>query len=472
MTSNIISALAEITLQSSLLIAAALLLRSIFGAKTDKRLRYYIWLPVLLRLVLPFSVRSSVSVMNLFTPAAENAVLNTPTAGAEALLTASASQSLSQTAAQPFTWRSVILGVWLLGAAVIALITLCGNIRFAARLKKGREEENIEIMAALCEKMGIRKMPRVYASDMCESPCAVGVLRPVIYLPAWADSSPGQLDYILMHELTHIKRTDNALAMLFSLCCAVYWFNPLVWIMAYSARADREFACDAWVTRGMNTAEKTSYGMALVSALQQQSACRRRAYAAGFADGKKEMLERIKSIKSGRPAAKYAAVCVCTAMAAALLTFGTSANAAESLPKEVLDSEAPRSAYVSSHSFESSTSIMFGTFKLSDSKSLECLNKSLTPDEGWTECSVEKSISEAGEGSEHFYITIPEEGNWSKGGTYEVLKGDSCGYVYSRSFYPEIPYDVPKRSCMRMSDEAYSSFTEMLEELKETSEIY
>lgn len=467
MTSNIISALAEITLQSSLLIIAALLLRGIFGAKTDKRLRYYLWIPVLLRLVLPFSVKSSVSVMNLLTPAAENAALNTAAAGAE--VSPTAAQSLSHTAVQSFPWGNVILGAWLLGAAVIALAALCGNARFASRLRKGREEADIEITASLCEKMGIRKMPRVYVSDVCESPCAVGVCSPVIYLPAWAEKNSEQLGYILMHELTHIKRRDNALAVLFSLCCAVYWFNPLVWIMAYSARADREFACDEWMTRGMNTAEKTAYGMALVSALQQQSA-RRRICVSGFSDGKKEMLERIKSIKSGRPAAKYAAVCVCIAMAASLLVFGTSAKSAEVIPQVIADSEVPRAAYVSSHSFENSTSIMFGTYKLSDSKSLENLNKSLTPDEGWTECSVENSINEAGENSEHFYITVPEDGNWSKGGTYEVLKGESCGYVYSRSFYPEIPYDVPKRSCMRMSDEAYSSFTEMLEELEKTTE--
>jgi len=470
MTSNIISALAEITLQSSLLITAALLLRFVFGAKTDKRLRYYLWLPVLLRLVLPFSVRSSVSVMNLFTPAAESITLNTAAADAEMLCAESAVQSISQAETQPFPWQEVMLGVWLLCAAVIALITLCGNIRFAARLKNSREEADAEIVASLCSEMRIKKMPRVYVSNVCLSPCAVGVLRPAVYLPAWAASSCRQNDYILMHELTHIKRRDNALAMLYSLCCAVYWFNPLVWIMAYFARSDREFACDEWVTKGMNTTERTSYGMALVSALQQSSR-RQRACAAGFSDGKKEMLERIKSIKTGKPAAKYADVCVCIAMAAALLAFGTSANAAESLSKDLLDGEAPRAAYVSSYSFESSSPIMFGTFKLSDSKSLESLSKSLTPDEGWTECSVESSINEVGEDSEQFYITMPEEGNWSKGGTYEVLKGENCGYVYSRSFYPEIPYDVPKRSCMRMSDEAYSSFTAVLEELEETSVI-
>ena len=465
MTSNIISALAEITLQSSLLITAALLLRIIFGTKTDKRLRYYLWVPVLLRLVLPFSVRSSFSVMNLFTPADENAVLNTAAAGAEALLTASASQNFSQTVSQPFPWRGVILGIWLFGAAAAAAATVWGNVRFSSRLGKERTEANIENLAFLCEKMGIRHMPKVYVSDNCTSPCAVGIFRQVIYLPCWDASSPEQLDYILMHELTHIKHRDNALAMLFSLCCTVYWFNPLVWIMAYSARADREFACDEWVISGMNAAEKTAYGMALVSALQQ-SACRRCAYAAGFVDGKKEMLERIKSIKNGRPTAKYAAVCVCIAMAAALIAFGTSAKV---LPKEIIEAEKPQAAYLSSESFGEASQMFYGTKKLSDSETLESLNRSLTPDSGWTVCYITTAVNT---GREYFYITIPEDGSWSNGSTYEVLKGEDCGYVYSNKFNLKLTYNIEDRTCMRMSDEAYSSFSEVLEELEKTSAIY
>lgn len=470
MTGNILSALAEITLQSSLLIAVVMLLRVLFGKRIDKRLRYYLWIPVLIRLILPLSVKSSFSLMNILSPAAYIGVSEAVIIGGAASAD-TAVQNISQGVSQPFPWHGVILGVWLFGAAVVAAATVWGNVRFSYRLGKGRTEANIENSAFLCEKTGIRHMPKVYVSNNCTSPCAVGIFRQVIYLPCWDASSPEQLDYILIHELNHIKRRDNALAALFSLCCTVYWFNPLVWIMAYSARADREFSCDAWVTSGMNTAEKTSYGMALVSALQQ-SACRRRAYAAGFADGKKEMLERIKSIKSGRPAAKYAAVCACAVMAAALLAFGTSAKSAEVLPQVITESEAPNAAYISSHSFENSTSIMFGTFKLSDSKSLESLSKSLTPDEGWTECSIETSIREIGEDCEHFYITVPEGGNWSKGGTYEVLKGENCGYVYSRAFYPEMPHDVINLNCMRMSDDAYSSFTEMLEELEKTSAVY
>lgn len=471
MTNNIFSVLAEITLQSSLLIAVVMLLRSVFGAKLDKRLRYYLWLPVLLRLALPFSVQSRLSFMNIFSaatpaPAQTGAVELGEAADAVMIYAQDASPAA---AAEPFSWRRFLLVLWLAGVIIAAGLVIWSNIRFSRRLAKGRRAVDIDALPSLCQRVGVRRMPKVYTSDSCTSPCAVGLFRPVIYLPEWVAAFPEEHSYILMHELTHIRRGDNILAALFSLCCAVYWFNPLVWGMGYFALTDRELACDAGVTKGMDTEEKTAYGMALISALQRQSAGRRHAFASGFATRKKEMFDRIRSIRSGSPAARSAALCVCAVMTVALAMFGTSAKAAEAAPQDssVQNSTVQESAaqndtssavYVTFVAIEGQSTRTKGTVKLYDSDATEQLLNSLSPDDGWTECTLDTSSFD---GDEYLYIAIPRDGNWSQGVTCQILRDEHSGYVYtgvSLSGDPALPW-------MRMSDEDYRSLNQVLEEI-------
>lgn len=334
--SGVLFRLAEMLVQSSLLITVVLALRAVFGQRLDRRLRYYLWLPVMPRLLLPVSIGSRLSVMNLFKSVSrtgtERPFMPTGTAmltdPSNAVCQTAALSTSAQTFAASLTLENVLLCVWLMGITIVALIAVSVNIRFYGSLKKDRKEADIEILPDLCERLGLKRVPAVYISDATESPCAVGLFRPVIYLPSWAVSDQERLRYILLHELTHIKYRDNMLSLLTLACCAVYWFDPLVWIMMYSARRDRELACDAWVTGGMGTIEKTAYGMALVSAVETQLGFERLVCAPAFASRRKEMVDRIVSIKNGKLVTKRAAVIVCAVMLLALVTAGTSAKAA------------------------------------------------------------------------------------------------------------------------------------------------
>src|SRR5205823_2978508 len=78
-----------------------------------------------------------------------------------------------------------------------------------------------------------------------------GWRRPTVLLPAAATTwSDERLRVVLRHELAHIQRSDWALQMLAEILCALYWFNPLVWLACRRLRHESERACDDRVMGG------------------------------------------------------------------------------------------------------------------------------------------------------------------------------------------------------------------------------
>lgn len=146
------------------------------------------------------------------------------------------------------------------------------------------------------------------------SPITLGVLRPVVFLPA-AGADP----LALRHELTHIQRRDLPCKALLFLSCALYWFDPLVWRMAAIADRDMEAACDAQVVRNMTPAEKRVYGELLLTSALRQSAP---PLSSRFGGSKAQMKSRLTQLfhpgrrSWGLVAVLLAAVCLGTGLVA------------------------------------------------------------------------------------------------------------------------------------------------------------
>ena len=86
---------------------------------------------------------------------------------------------------------------------------------------------------------------RVRRIDTGTVPMVWGFFRPVILLPGDADSwGSERLRAVLLHEFAHIQRRDWLMQTITQIACAVYWFNPLVWVVARRMRTEMEQACD------------------------------------------------------------------------------------------------------------------------------------------------------------------------------------------------------------------------------------
>ncbi|HEX8672643.1 MAG TPA: M56 family metallopeptidase [Longimicrobium sp.] len=142
---------------------------------------------------------------------------------------------------------TLMVGVWLLVAAVLVLRVLAGTAMVWWLARSGERMVDGEWTAAADRISRTFDAPsaRLIRTRWSEMPMTWGFIRPVVLLPADCDEWPAERrDVVLRHELAHVARRDVATLALAQLACAVHWFNPLAWIALHQLRAEAERCCD------------------------------------------------------------------------------------------------------------------------------------------------------------------------------------------------------------------------------------
>jgi BlaR1 peptidase M56 len=123
-------------------------------------------------------------------------------------------------ASSSFPW---LFAIWALGTFVVGARIVRAQLA-ARRLVRAATPVDGEIMR----------------SAQIGSPMTVGILRPRILIPTHVE----YLHAVLLHERGHIARRDLLVQLVAQIACAMYWWNPLVWVAAARLRIEREHACD------------------------------------------------------------------------------------------------------------------------------------------------------------------------------------------------------------------------------------
>src|SRR3546814_9422555 len=79
--------------------------------------------------------------------------------------------------------------------------------------------------------MGFKHGTALLVSKELRSPISWGVLRPTIVLSPVTVDAVDEAEAIIAHELAHVARLDWAKLLGARVACAVFWFNPLVWML-------------------------------------------------------------------------------------------------------------------------------------------------------------------------------------------------------------------------------------------------
>lgn len=143
-------------------------------------------------------------------------------------------------------------------------------------------------------KLKIAKKVKVWISENISSPATIGFFKPVILIPIASinNLTCEQLEAIILHEFSHIKRNDYLVNLVISFIETVLFFNPFIAFFIKIIKQERENCCDDFVLEYRY--DPHSYASALLH-LEQTRATNLN-LAMGAVSGKKELLSRIKRI--------------------------------------------------------------------------------------------------------------------------------------------------------------------------------
>ena len=311
----------NMSISASWVVIAVLTLRFCLK-KAPKWVNVLLWGIVAARMVFPFSIESVLSLI----PSAETIsptvmMEQTPSVqtGVPALnhvinpVISSSFTPAPGASANPLQiWIPILTGIWLFGIAALFLYSAVSYWRLHRKV---------------CEAVILRG--NIYQSEKVCSPFVLGIINPKIHLPYHMDSR--EMDHVIAHEQTHIRRKDHWWKPLGFLLLTIHWFNPLMWLSYILLCRDIELACDEKVIREMGNEQRADYTQALVAC----SVNRRVIAACPLAFGEVGVKERVKSVMNYKKPAFWivlASVIVCAVIAVCFLTnpigfqFDVSAN--------------------------------------------------------------------------------------------------------------------------------------------------
>ena len=302
--------LLNLSISASWLVLAVLVLRLV-SKRSPKWMNVLLWGIVALRLVLPFSVESALSLIPSAETVSPAAVQFDPaptiTSGVSVIDNA-VNPSLSEhfsavptASVNPlYVWTEIAGWVWLIGLGAMLLYALVSYLRLRRR-----------VSVSLCVRENI------YLCDAISSPFILGVVKPRIYLPSGLDEV--QRQNVLAHEQAHLARRDHWWKPLGFALLAVYWFNPVLWLAYTLLCRDIELACDERVIRTMDESAVKTYSTVLLAC----SMPRKAVITCPLAFGEVGVKERVRNALHYKKPAFWvvaASVAVCVVVAVCFLT--------------------------------------------------------------------------------------------------------------------------------------------------------
>ena len=302
--------LLNLSISASWLVLAVLALRLVLR-RAPKWVNVLLWGIVALRLMLPFSIESAVSLIPSAETVSPAAVQFDPaptiTSGVSVIDNA-VNPSLSEhfsavptASVNPlYVWTEIAGWVWLIGLGAMLLYALVSYLRLRRRVS-----------------VSLPIQDHIYLCDAISSPFILGVVKPHIYLPSGLDEV--QRQNVLSHERAHLARRDHWWKPLGFALLAVYWFNPVLWLAYALLCRDIELACDERVIRTMDESAVKTYSTVLLAC----SMLRKAAITCPLAFGEVGVKERVKNALHYKKPAFWvvaASVAVCVVVAVCFLT--------------------------------------------------------------------------------------------------------------------------------------------------------
>lgn len=323
----------SLSLMGSILAVIILIIKKLFIHKFNSHWHYYIWVLLIIRLVVPFTPESPISIFNLFPTTVYT--FNVPQEGiitdirnpqinteARNLNSGEKDVNLQDNQGDTIGTDSVIIGgyrqinpdpkgkmgwhdsfgiLWVMGVIAMLSWNLVVNSLFSYMLKRQPIFHNEDIIAIFIEcknRMSIKKDISIINSDKIYTPSLFGLFKPklLVSFGILDNLSENEIKHIFYHELAHLKKKDILINWVMVLIQSIHWFNPMVWYSFKRMRQDGEVSCDAYVLSMLEPIEHKKYGNTIIKLLDTTTKSLLSPITTGAANNKSDIKRRITKI--------------------------------------------------------------------------------------------------------------------------------------------------------------------------------
>ncbi len=300
----------NVSITASFLVLAIVCYRS-FARSAPKWASVLLWGLVALRLIFPFNIESSLSLIPSKStipttitqdrfPALDTGI--PPLDEAINPIISSSAETRPEYSASPMQVAMTVLG-WIWLSVMIAMLIYMVSSFIYLRVKT---------------RIALEREDGVYLCDDIKTPFILGIIKPRIYLPSGI--SDCDYHFVIAHERVHIRRLDHIWKPLGFILLSVYWFAPLLWIGYMLLCRDIEAACDERVISDLSDKERADYSEALLSlGIKNRSVF---TCTPAFCEiSVRSRISAISKYKKPTGAVILASLLVCTVFAACFLTY-------------------------------------------------------------------------------------------------------------------------------------------------------
>lgn len=321
--------LLQMSFLGTVIILLIVVLRAVLINRLPKKTFLILWWIALIRLLVPFSIKSVTSIYSLLQSIYSD-INPVRTAQTTTFLPIHGNMpeianGLSEAMVQRTESISILSVIWLAGLLLCFGFFAVSYIKCYREFRFSLPVEN-DILEAWKEKHPLKRSLSIRQTETIAVPLSYGVIRPVILMPKNTEwKNIYQLRYVLEHEYVHIRRLDMLTKLIMIAAVCIHWFNPLVWVMYILFNRDLELSCDETVVRRFGMDIKSVYATALISMEEKKSGLT--PLCNSFS--KNAIEERIRAIMKIKKTSKFAVIISAVLVICVTGGFATSASSLE-----------------------------------------------------------------------------------------------------------------------------------------------
>lgn len=321
--------LLQMSFLGTVIILLIVVLRAVLINRLPKKTFLILWWIALIRLLVPFSIKSVTSIYSLLQSIYSD-INPVRTAQTTTFLPIHGNMpeianGLSEAMVQRTESISILSVIWLAGLLLCFGFFAVSYIKCYREFRFSLPVEN-DILEAWKEKHPLKRSLSIRQTETIAAPLSYGVIRPVILMPKNTEwKNIYQLRYVLEHEYVHIRRLDMLTKLIMIAAVCIHWFNPLVWVMYILFNRDLDLSCDETVVRRFGMDIKSVYATALISMEEKKSGLT--PLCNSFS--KNAIEERIRAIMKIKKTSKFAVMISAVLVIGVTGGFATSASSLE-----------------------------------------------------------------------------------------------------------------------------------------------